>query len=143
MPASQGTDWWKAVFGTGNYTDANLALTGGGLDNSYNVSFNYLRQDGTAAYNRLQRGTVRVNTAFNASSKLTLGENLALSREQAYGGLDDFGLGEDNIVGKNILMQPIVPIYDIGGKFASPKTTGVGKNNKTPKNDWRGRFARQ
>src|SRR5256714_3368306 len=93
MPASQGTDWWKAVFGTGNYTDANLALTGGGLDNSYNVSFNYLRQDGTAAFNRLQRGTVRVNTSFNASSKLTLGENIAVSREQAYGGLDDGDLG--------------------------------------------------
>ena len=142
MPASQGTDWWKAVFGTGNYTDANLALTGGGLDNSYNVSFNYLRQDGTAAYNRLQRGTVRVNTAFNASSKLTLGENLALSREQAYGGLDDFGLGEDNIVGKNILMQPIVPIYDIGGNFASGKSTGLGNNTNPLKIAWASRFDR-
>jgi TonB-linked SusC/RagA family outer membrane protein len=142
MPASSGTDWWKAVFGTGNYTDANLALTGGGLDNSYNVSFNYLRQDGTAAYNRLQRGTVRVNTGFNASSKLTLGENLAVSREQAYGGLDDFSLGEDNIVGKNILMQPIVPIYDIAGNFASGKSTGLGNNTNPLKIAWAGRFDR-
>jgi TonB-linked SusC/RagA family outer membrane protein len=142
MPASAGTDWWKAVFGTGNYTDANMSLTGGGLDNSYHVSFNYLRQDGTAAYNRLQRGTVRVNTAFNASSKLTLGENLAVSREQAYGGLDDFSLGEDNIVGKNILMQPIVPIYDIAGNFASGKSTGLGNNTNPLKIAWAGRFDR-
>ncbi len=142
MPASQGTDWWKAVFGTGNYTDANLALTGGGLDNSYNVSFNYLRQDGTAAFNRLQRGTVRVNTSFNASSKLTLGENIAVSREQAYGGLDDGDLGEGNIVGKNILMQPIVPIYDIGGNFASGKSTGLGNNTNPLKIAWAGRFDR-
>ena len=142
MPASAGTDWWKAVFGTGNYTDANLALTGGGLDNGYNVSFNYLRQDGTAAYNRLQRGTVRVNTSFNTSSKLTLGENIAVSREQGYGGLDDFSLGEDNIVGKNILMQPIVPIYDIGGNFASGKSTGLGNNTNPLKIAWAGRFDR-
>ncbi|HVH66799.1 MAG TPA: SusC/RagA family TonB-linked outer membrane protein [Gemmatimonadales bacterium] len=142
MPGSQGTDWWKAVFGTGQYTDANLALTGGGLDNAYNVSFNYLRQDGTAAYNRLQRGTVRVNTSFNSSSKLTLGENIAVSREQAYGGLDDFSLGEGNIVGKNILMQPVVPIYDIGGHFASGKATGLGNNTNPLKIAWAGRFDR-
>ena len=142
MPASQGTDWWKTVFGSGQYTDANLGLTGGGLDNSYNVSFNYLRQDGTAVYNRLQRGTVRVNTAFNTSSKLTLGENVAVSREQGYGGLDDFGLGENNIIGKNILMQPVVPIYDIGGHFASGKASGLGNNTNPLKIAWAHRFDR-
>ena len=142
MPGSAGTDWWKAVFGTGHYADANLGLSGGGLDNSYNVSFNYLRQDGTAAYNRLQRGTVRVNTSFNASSKLTLGENIAVSRELGYGGLDDGDLGEGNIVGKNILMQPIVPVYDIGGNFASGKATGLGNNTNPLKYAWAHQFDR-
>ena len=142
MPGSAGTDWWKAVFGSGQYADANLGLSGGGLDNSYNVSFNYLRQDGTAAYNRLQRGVVRVNTAFNTSSKLTLGENIAVSREQGYGGLDDGALGEGNIVGKNILMQPIVPIYDIGGNFASGKASGLGNNTNPLKYAWAHQFDR-
>src|SRR5205807_5773626 len=67
MPGSAGTDWWKAVFGPAQYTDANLALSGGGTDNAYNVSFSYLKQDGTAAYNQLQRGTVRINTAFTVN----------------------------------------------------------------------------
>jgi TonB-dependent starch-binding outer membrane protein SusC len=142
MPASSGTDWWKAVFGSGPFADANLGLSGGGLDNSYNVSFNYFRQDGTAAYNRLQRGVLRVNTGFNTSSKLTLGENISVSREQGYGGLDDFSLGEGNIVGKNILMQPIVPIYDIRGNFASGKATGLGNNTNPLKIAWAGRFDR-
>jgi TonB-linked SusC/RagA family outer membrane protein len=108
-------------------TDANLSVSGGGLDNSYNVSFNYLKQNGTAAYNQLQRGTLRVNTAFNIN-KLTIGENIAVSRDQGYGGLDDNAIGEGNIVGKNILMQPVVPIYDLGGNFASGKATGLGNN---------------
>jgi TonB-linked SusC/RagA family outer membrane protein len=135
MPGSAGTNWWKAVFSPANFTDANLSLSGGGTDNAYNVSFGYLKQDGTAAYNQLQRGTVRVNTAFNVN-KLTLGENIAVSREYGYGGRDDNALGEGNIEGKNILMQPVVPIYDIGGNFASGKATGLGNNTNPLKYAW-------
>ena len=141
MPGSAGTNWWKAVFSPAQTTDANLSVSGGGLDNSYNVSFNYLRQDGTAAYNQLQRGSLRVNTAFNIN-KLTLGENIAVSRDQGYGGLDDNALGEGNIVGKNILMQPVVPIYDVGGNFASGKATGLGNNTNPLKYAWARRFDR-
>ena len=53
MPGSAGTNWWKAVFGTGEFRDANLAVSGGGDDNSYHLSFNFLDQKGTAAYTRL------------------------------------------------------------------------------------------
>ncbi len=124
MPGSAGTNWWKAVFGAGQYRDANLALSGGGDDNAYHVSFNYLDQEGTAAFNRLRRGSARVNTTFNVG-RVRVGENISVSREQAYGGLDDGALGEDNIVGKNIFQQPVVPIYDIRGNFASGKANGL------------------
>jgi len=140
MPGSAGTNWWKAVFSPAQYTDANLAVAGGGSDNSYNISFNYLKQTGTAAYNQFQRGGLRVNTAFNID-KLTLGENISVSRESGYGGLGD-DAGEDGIVGKNILMQPIVPVYDIGGNFASGKASGLGNNTNPLKYAWARRFDR-
>ena len=124
MPGSPGTNWWKAVFGSGDVRHANLSVSGGGEDNTYLMSFNYLNQQGTAAYNRFQRGGVRVNTAFNVD-RVSVGENLSISREQGYGGLDDNGLGEDNIVGKNIFQQPVVPVYDIAGYFASGKAVGL------------------
>lgn len=124
MPGSAGTNWWKAVFGTGQVRDANLAISGGGADNAYHVSFNYLDQEGTAAFTRLQRGGVAVNTQFNVN-RVTVGENIILSRDRGYGGLDDGGLGENNIVGKNIYEQPVVPIYDIAGYFASGKALGL------------------
>jgi TonB-linked SusC/RagA family outer membrane protein len=124
MPGSPGTNWWKAVFGTGSYKDANLSVSGGGEDNSYLVSFGYFDQFGTAVYNRLQRGTVRVNTTFNLG-KASFGEYVTLSRDRGYGGLDDPALGENNIIGKNIFQQPVVPIYDIAGNFASGKATGL------------------
>src|SRR5438034_512194 len=124
MPGSPGTNWWKAVFGSGQYRDANLAVSGGGDDNAYHVSFNFLDQEGTAAFTRMQRGGVRINTAFNLG-RASGGANVTLSRERHYGGLDDDALGEDNIIGKNIMQQPVVPVYDINGYFASGKAVGL------------------
>lgn len=125
MPGSAGTNWWDAVFGTGYTQDYNVAVSGGGANNRYNVSFNYFDQEGTAAYNRFQRGTIRVNTDFSLGN-LTIGENIALTLEESFGGLGGDGLGEGNIMGKNILQQPVVPIYDIAGNFASGKAPGLG-----------------
>jgi TonB-linked SusC/RagA family outer membrane protein len=124
MPGSPGTNWWKAVFGTGQMRDANLSVSGGGEDNSYLVSFNFLDQEGTAAFNRFQRGGIRVNTVFNLN-RVSVGENISFSRDRSHGGLDDGGIGEDNIIGKNIMQQPVVPVYDIHGYFASGKANGL------------------
>jgi TonB-linked SusC/RagA family outer membrane protein len=128
MPGSAGTDWWSAVFGSAPLRDVNLDVGGGSPDNSYGVSFNYYDQGGTARYTDYTRGTVRANTEFRRS-KLTFGENLAVALERSTGagiGNDDFG--EGSILGKNILMQPVVPIYDINGGFASGKAVGLGNN---------------
>lgn len=127
MPGSPGTNWWKAVFGAGQYRDANLALSGGGDDNAYHVSLNYLDQEGTAAFTRFQRGGARVNTTFNIG-RASIGENLSISREAHHGaeGLTDDNVGEGNIVGKNIFQQPVTPIYDVAGNFASGKAGGLG-----------------
>jgi TonB-linked SusC/RagA family outer membrane protein len=130
MPGSAGTDWWKAVFGAAQVREANLGISGGGEDNQYNVSFNYLNQQGTAAYNLFQRGTVRINTAFTMN-KVSVGENIIVGRDQHYGGIPDDpgGYAEDGIIGKNMLMQPVIPVHDIAGYFASGKATNLGNQS--------------
>jgi TonB-linked SusC/RagA family outer membrane protein len=127
MPGSAGTNWWGAVFGSAPLKDFNLDVGGGSADNSYGVSFNYYDQAGTARYNDYKRGSVRANTEFRRG-KFTFGENLAVGIERSYGGLSDDSFGEGNILGKNILMQPIVPLYDINGNFASGKAVTLGNN---------------
>jgi TonB-linked SusC/RagA family outer membrane protein len=128
MPGSAGTDWWKAVFSSAKTSDVNLNISGAGQDNTYGVSFNYFDQGGTAAYNDFKRGSIRVNSSFNRG-KLQFGENAALSTEHHYGGLPDDQGGETALIGKNILMQPVVPVYDIKGNFASGKAVGLGNNS--------------
>lgn len=128
QPGSEGTNWWNAVFGTpGKVQDVNLSITGAGENNGYGVSFNLFNQDGTAAYNNFRRANIRVNSSFSRN-KLSFGENVALSGERHFGGLPDDQGGETALIGKNILMQPVVPIRDVQGNFASGKAVGLGNN---------------
>jgi TonB-linked SusC/RagA family outer membrane protein len=53
--------------------------------------------------------------------------------------LGDDASGETGLLGKNILSQPIVPVYDINGNFASGKATGLGNNTNPLKAAWDGR----
>jgi TonB-linked SusC/RagA family outer membrane protein len=127
MPGSRGTNWWDAVFGTGYVGDYNLDVAGGSQDNRYGVSFNFFNQKGTAAYNEYKRGSIRANTAFNRG-RLTFGENIAVAADRNFGGIPNDSLGEGFILGKNILSQPVVPVYDINGNWASGKAVGLGNN---------------
>lgn len=135
MPGSAGTNWWDAVFGSAPATDLNFRVAGGGEGQRYAVSFNYYNQEGTAAYNRYQRGTVRVNTDFNLG-RLTVGENISLSFDEHFGGIAFDDVGENTIIGKNMLSQPVVPVYDVAGNFASGKTPGLGNNTNPLKVAW-------
>jgi len=130
MGGSAGTNWWKEVFsGQAPVSDYNLSASGAGTDHSYGVSGNFFNQQGTAAYNSFRRGSLRANTQFNRG-KFSFGENAAVAAERQYGGMGDpGGYAEDGILGKNILMQPVVPVYDIKGNFASGKAPGLGNQS--------------
>lgn len=130
MPGSAGTNWWDAVFGTGEVRDVNVGVSGGTPSERYALSFNYFDQEGTAAFNRYQRGTARLNTSFTRG-RLTIGENLSVAFDEHFGGMpfDPGGFAENTIVGKNVLMQPVVPIRDIAGNYASAKAPGLGNHS--------------
>ncbi|HEV7387061.1 MAG TPA: TonB-dependent receptor [Gemmatimonadaceae bacterium] len=147
MPGSAGTDWWSQVFHSAPMQDYNLDVAGGSDANSYRVSFNYFDQNGTARYTDFKRGTVRVNTQFNRS-KFNFGENIAMAVDRHHGGPqsggtsltdDPSGYAEDGLVGKNILMQPVVPVYDINGNFAGGKGTGLGNQSNPLKEAYESR----
>ncbi len=129
MRGSSGTDWWNAVFRTAPTRDVNLGVTGGADNARYYASFGYFDQEGTAVGSRYQRGTMRLNTDFG-SGRLRVGENLNASLEFSHGsGLGADNLQEGDIVGKNILMPTVVPIYDIKGNYAAGKANGLSNDS--------------
>jgi TonB-dependent starch-binding outer membrane protein SusC len=140
MAGSQGTDWWDAVFGSAPVSDYNMDVAGGSDENAYRVSFNYYDQGGTAKYNHFNRGSVRVNTTFNRG-KLNFGENISVALERHHGGMPDDpgGYAEDGILGKNILQQPVIPVFDIAGNFAGGKAKTLGNQGNPLKAAWAGK----
>jgi TonB-linked SusC/RagA family outer membrane protein len=128
---SPGTNWWDAVFSPALVTDANLAVSGGGTDHRYSASFNYLDHEGTGAYNRYQRGSVRINTEFDVG-RLTIGENLSASLSQSLGGFQD----ATGFVGLVRSMQPVLPVYDVRDNFAASRAAGLPDARNPLKWQW-------
>ena len=135
MPGSAGTNWWNEVFGSAPVSDYNLDVKGGSDASAYTVSFNYFDQKGTAKYNDFRRGSIRANTSFTRS-KLTFGENAVLSLNRHYGGTGTFddASGENGILGKDILLQPVISVYDIAGNFAGGRGVPAVNSSNPLKN---------
>ena len=131
MPGSAGTNWWKAVWGSAPVSDYNLDVRGGSEANAYTVSANYFDQKGTAKYTDYRRGSLRANTSFNRG-KFSFGENAILTLSRQYGGTGTFddSNGENGVLGKDILIQPEISVFDVAGNYAGGKgVPGVNDNN--------------
>ncbi|WP_116106620.1 SusC/RagA family TonB-linked outer membrane protein [Lewinella sp. IMCC34191] len=120
---TSGTDWWDAVFDPAPVTDHTLAISGGTDAGTYRISANYFNQQGTMIETYFKRMALRANSQWTLG-KFTIGETLNLSRTQNVGvpgGLQS----EQGTLMQIIKQQPIIPVYDEGGNFASGKATSL------------------
>jgi TonB-linked SusC/RagA family outer membrane protein len=132
MPASTGTNWWDEVFDPSLVQDYNIGMSGGTEHATYNVSVQYYNQDGTMKHNWMDRYSIRANSEFKFG-RLSFGENFSVAKIQTAGGLGNFGIsssnprmGEGSVVNNIIKAQPVIPVYDIDGYFASGKAVTTG-----------------
>ncbi|MDX1640296.1 MAG: SusC/RagA family TonB-linked outer membrane protein, partial [Balneolaceae bacterium] len=141
MPASQGTNWWDELFDPAIVQKYNLNISGGTEAATYNVSFNYFDQEGTMRYNYYKKGTIRVNTQFDAGI-FRFGENASFSINQTSGGQSgqlQGTLGEGLPIGDVLKIPPVVPVYDIAGYFAGAKASGLGQADNPVADVWKDR----
>lgn len=126
-----GTNWWKEVFSPAPITEHNIGLSGGSQDATFSSSIGYLNQQGTMDYTYFKRLSARLNSRFTPHKRLTIGESLSVARSEQVaqqGGSQN----EQNTVTQTILMNSIVPVYDISGvHYAGGKTNGFS-NGKNP-----------
>ena len=115
------TDWFKEVFKTGTRQNHNVNLSGGGANNTYNVSLDYFNQKGTleGAGPNYERYTARVNntmdtkfikfrTSFVYSHSNQDGMGLSNASEYVQGLYGDV----TNVLRGTLLMQPTIKAYD-------------------------------
>ncbi len=129
-----GTDWYHAVFKPAPIQSHTITASGGGMKNTYLVSFNYLDQEGTMVYTYLKRYVARVNTTFSITDHVRVGEHAYITYRQTpfYGG----GLSSQNegdVVG-NLFISPTIPVYDVKGNFAGTFDTPGGEPPGTSTN---------
>ena len=114
----QGTDWYHISYKPAFSQNYTLTVSGSNNKTSYLFSAGYLNQQGTLVYTYLKRFTVRVNTEFNLSNHIRIGENLQLSSRQ---GQNSNGFQSGSLGG-----SPLLPEFDIMGNRYYYDVPGLG-----------------
>ena len=103
------TDWQDAVFRRGAIQDHNLQVSGGTPTASYLISGGVLDQQGAIVTTDFRRYSLRVNSDVRRG-RISVGENIALSRGLRQGLVDDFLTGFP--LSNTVRMLPTIPVYD-------------------------------
>jgi TonB-linked SusC/RagA family outer membrane protein len=76
---SGSTDWYREILKRGTFQNHNLAVSGATDNVRYYFSGNLLQDDGLVIDNRFRRLTVRSNTSFSLSDKVTISSQASYS----------------------------------------------------------------
>lgn len=148
-----GTNWYDAITRVAPMTRHNIGFTGSTERARYYVGLSLQDQDGILTNNNFKRHTARMNTEFDVTKRLRIGQNLQLTHRAVLGqqgGGDGANVPQDeNDVLLAFRMASIIPVNDINGGYAG--TAAKGFNNpgnpvanreglKNNKNDGYGAF---
>lgn len=126
-----GTNWFDEVFDPSVLTEHNIGVSGGTENGRYYFSTSYTDNKGTMLNNYFKRMSLRANTEFNVGKRVVLGENLSLSRITSVGndGVSGGNQDEQGVMTWVTLMNPLTPVYDVGGNFAGDKAPGMSNGS--------------
>jgi len=121
-----GTDWWDEVMQNGLVQNYNLSLSKGTEDFKVTTGVNYFNQEGILKGGGYERYNFKLNTEFQLTPKIKIGENITIARSTTTNG--------PNVVWDAQLVEPITsvyrPEYEQEGlneySIYSPTTTDVG-----------------
>jgi TonB-dependent starch-binding outer membrane protein SusC len=126
-----GTDWYGAITRQAPIQRHNLGFSGGTESSRFYVGLGAQDQQGILLNNSFKRYDFRVNTEFDLTSKLRIGENLQFTYRSVLGqggGNDGRGVAADeNDILQAFRMPSIIPVYDVYGGYAG--TAAKGFNN--------------
>lgn len=111
------TDMYDEIFNPALMMNHSITASGGTENAKYLATFGYLDQQGTMLNTYLKRYTARVNTEFNLSPNIRIGENLNVYYQNNPQKASNGGFGP--IVGA-FTHLPFLPVYDIAGNYAGP-----------------------
>nr|WKN36089.1 TonB-dependent receptor [Tunicatimonas sp. TK19036] len=128
----KGTDWQDELFRPAPRTNYGLSFSGGNENTKYSVSGSYFNQQGTIINSDFKRAMIRVNLDQKLTPKISIGNNIAISRswsDLAYTGAG-FNVGASpSIVLAALGFNPILPVRDPETGEFTYQNRHVGEGN--------------
>lgn len=106
------TDWQDVVFRDGMIQNYHLSIDGGGEKFTYSMSGSWFKQQGTIIGSDYSRFTGRLNTSYQATPWLKVGENISFMAsvsKNTYGDGDNLESAGANILSAALAMAPWDP----------------------------------
>ena len=123
-----GTDWFDAFFDTAFVQQHNISATGGGENSKLYVGLGLLDQEGVGRATSFERYNLRVNSEFDITDRLRLGESVNVSYSERIGIIDPVGSSSnqnnEGQIASLYRSNPLIPVFDIQGNYAG--TAGIG-----------------
>ena len=114
---SANTNWQDAIYDDAWTHNLSASVSNSTEKGSYLFSGNYIKQNGLMENTFYRRYTARINTTYNISKYVSVGENLMIAQWNDRG----FGTGNDRGVPYTAMRQhPALPVRDANGNFTDP-----------------------
>lgn len=125
------TDWQDEVFRTAPVTGHSLSVGGGTETTRYNISGNYLMQQGIIKESDFSRAGIRSNIEQKIGKKVTMGLLVNASRSSSSNISINQANGSDGggVTFSALGMGPLVPVYDEEDNYNGPLKSGAQMNN--------------
>ncbi|MDR0430908.1 MAG: SusC/RagA family TonB-linked outer membrane protein [Tannerellaceae bacterium] len=104
-----GTNWWDAVFHTGQTQNYNLNVSGGNQRVSYLASGSYYKNDGIVRFSGYERFTLRSNTDFRLTERINISTNINATNSNRHT-IPENSLESGTVFGA-LTYDPTTPIY--------------------------------
>jgi len=126
-----GTDWYDAITRNAMLNRHNLGFSGGSESSRFYVGLGMQEQEGILNHQKFTRYNLRLNTEFDLSDKISIGENIQVTyRSIRLLQGDNGGSGssdDESVLLSASRMSPIIPVFDEFGGYAG--TAASGFNN--------------
>lgn len=114
-----GTDWQKEIYQVAPISDIQLSTGGGTKNLTYYLTGGYFSQKGIIMNTDYNRANFRINTEYQATSKITIGANVGFS--QVKNNTVPMVYDDRALVANSWRMDPSVPVKNPDGSWGYPK----------------------
>ena len=125
------TNWQDQMYNTAWTHNLNTSVSNSSEKGSMMFSGNYITQNGVAKYSKYKRYTVRLNSTYNISKYVTVGENLMVARWN--NNIGGFG-GDAGVAGNTLRQFAGMPVTQSDGSYSVGKLIS-GSDTSNPMED--------